>query len=244
MKRFPLGLTLLALLVFTLLVGLGLWQLRRLRETDLNRAHIAALVRAPAVPLAPLLARSHPGDRLDHTRVSLRCDPPRTPAPIIYRYSVADGAVGWRLLTMCRLAAALYDGVALDRGRIAALDGAMNPGAITVPEPRAVTGVLRSLGGMTSFGDAMPSAVGAVRLVRVVDARAIADIARLSGVKAPAPYYVVVESESPAPAGVTPAPVAEDVPRDNFQYALTWFGLAAGLACVYAALVWRRLKDR
>lgn len=244
MKRFPFGLTIAALTVFVLLVGLGLWQLRRLEETNLNRSRIAALVRAPSEPLESLLARARPGDRLDHTRVSLRCESSEVPAPIIYRYSVVDGAVGWRLLAMCRLAAAGYDGIAIDRGHVAALDGAMSPPALSFREPQALTGVLRSLGGMTSFGDTMQSVVAGVRLVRVVDAHAIDAMARPSGLKAPAPYYVVVESETPALEGVTPAPVAEDVPRDNFEYALTWFGLAGALGCVYAALVWRRLRGR
>ena len=44
-----------------------------------------------------------------------------------------------------------------------------------------------------------------------------------SGARRPLPYYLAVESEAPAPAGITPAPVTEDTPRDNFGYALTWW---------------------
>ena len=244
MRRFPIGLTIAASAVFLLLIALGTWQLRRLEETNLNRARIAALAHAPPRPLPSVLAQSNFGAGLDHTRVSVDCEPSAAQTPVIYRYSVADGAVAWRLLGMCRLAAPGVGGVAIDRGRIAALDGAMAPPAISFPPPRSLTGVLRSLGGATLFGDDMPSTVQAAHLVRVLDARSIDELARLSGVAAPMRYYLVVESETPPLAGVTPAPVAEDVPRDNFQYALTWFGLAGGLACVYAAMVWRRLKSR
>jgi surfeit locus 1 family protein len=243
-RRFPVGLTLAVLAVFAILIGLGVWQLRRLDETNLNRARLAALVRAPARPLDSLLARSKRDGDLDHTRVSVWCGPVEPTASVTYRYSVADGAVGWRLLAMCPLSASGYDAIAIDRGRIAALNGVNDPRPMAFSAPRAVTGVLRSLGGATMFGDDMPSATAAVHLVRVVDSHAIAQMARLAGLRAPAPYYVVAESERPTPAGVTPAPVAEDVPRDNFQYALTWFGLAAALAWVYAAMVWRRLKGR
>jgi surfeit locus 1 family protein len=242
-RRFPVGLTLAALAVFTILIGLGLWQLRRLEETNQHRARLAALVNAPPQPLGPLLARSARDD-LDHTRISVRCGPPAGSAPVTYRYSLAGGQLGWRLLTLCRLSETRFDSILIDRGRVAALDGATDPRPLAFAAPQAVNGVLRSLGGATMFGDEMPSASAQVRLVRVVDAQAISAMARLAGAKTPAPYYVVVESETPAPAGVAPSPVAEDVPRDNFQYALTWFGLAAALAWVYAAMVWRRLKGQ
>jgi len=241
-KRFPLGLTIVSVIAFAILAGLGVWQLRRLDETNLNRARLAALVHAPSQALESVLARSGRNADLDHTRVSVRCEPSGSPSPVTYRYSVPDGAVAWRLVMMCRLPGRQYDGIAVDRGHVAALSGAMDPRAMSFSDPQAVTGVLRSLGGATLLGDDMASGTDTAHLIRVVDAHTIGEMARLSGVKSPAPYYIVVESEVPAPAGVTPAPVAEDVPRDNFQYALTWFGLAAALAWVYAAMVWRRLK--
>ncbi len=243
MKRFPVGLTIAALIVFAVLIGLGEWQLRRLDETNLKRARLAALVHASPRPLEEVLAQARRGEDVDHTRVSARCAPVAPTSPIIYRYSVLDGEVGWRLLAMCPLAASGFDGIVIDRGRVAALDGAVDPRPIAFSAPGGVTGVLRSLGGGALLGDDMPSQAP-VRLVRVVDPRAIGGIARVTGVSRPAPYYLVVETEDHPPSGVTPAPVAEDVPRDNFQYAMTWFGLAAALAWVYAAMVWRRLKGR
>jgi cytochrome oxidase assembly protein ShyY1 len=33
-----------------------------------------------------------------------------------------------------------------------------------------------------------------------------------------------------------------NLPDNHLQYAITWFGLAFGLACVYALLVVRRLR--
>ncbi len=241
MKRVPPGLTLAALVVLALLVGLGVWQLRRLAETTRNRQRIEALAHAPAIPLAPLLAS---GANLDHRRVSVDCGPPPSTAPIVYRYALADGTVAWRLLTMCSLTGGAYDGVLLDRGLIAAAGGAMAPPATRYPAPGSITGVLRRLGAAPLFSDSLRSDVAGVTLLRVLDAAAVRRIAALAGIARPAPYYVVVEAERPAVAGVSPAPVAEDVPRDNFQYALTWFGLAAALACVYAAFIWRRLRSR
>lgn len=243
MKRFPVGLTLAALLALGALISLGVWQLNRLAETTRNRERIAALSNAPAVPLARLLATTIPLN-LDHRRIVVDCQPARASAPVVYRYAIADGVVSWRLLTMCALSGGPFDGILLDRGLVATLSGVMAPNAMRFPGPATVTGVSRVLGASPLFGDSMPSGVPDITLLRVLDPRAVGRVALLAGLSRPAPYYLVVESEQPAVAGVKPSPVVEDVPRDNFGYALTWFGLAGALACVYAAFLWRRLSSR
>jgi surfeit locus 1 family protein len=57
-----------------------------------------------------------------------------------------------------------------------------------------------------------------------------------------APFYV--EQEAPIPPGGLPQPgmLTIDLPNNHLQYAITWFGLAAGLATVfmfYARAQWR-----
>ncbi len=241
MKRFPIGLTLATAIALAILLTLGVWQLRRRDETVANQARIAALAGARAQPLEVLAAA---GDALslDHRRVSVSCAPPERPSPTMVRYSLHEGVVGWRLLTFCHAAGPGFDGVLLDRGGIAALTGAMAPRRLAIAEPGLVVGVLRKVGRPPLFGDEMSAAAGDVPAVRVIDKHTLADAARRSGVSAPLPLYLAVESEAPAPAGLQPAPPTEDTPRDNFQYALTWFGLAAALAWIYAAMVWRRMK--
>jgi surfeit locus 1 family protein len=239
-KRLPIGLIIASVVAFAILVALGVWQLDRLKETNANRAAVAALSHTPARPIEAVL--SDPG-RADHARVDVSCRPPGTPLPTTYRYALPGGRVGWRLLTLCRLDAAGFDGVLLDRGSIAQLGGAMEPAALSFPPPGRVTGILRKLGGKPLFGDDMTSVGDATPTVRVIDPPAVARIAARSGSKRPAPWYVVVERETPAVPGVDPSPVTEDTPRDNFGYALTWFGLALALAGVSGAYVWRRVRS-
>jgi surfeit locus 1 family protein len=68
---------------------------------------------------------------------------------------------------------------------------------------------------------------------------------RASG-RGAAPYVLVAEHETPAPPGVSPAPYPD--PAANLEYAgayaPTWFGLAGVLACIYAALLWRRYHPK
>ncbi len=236
MRRFPIGLTLAALVAFVILVGLGLWQLDRLKQTNANRAAIAALSGVPARPLEAVLLD---GVHADHARVALTCQPSGA-SPATYRYALPNGVVGWRLLTMCPIAGSRFDGVLLDRGLVTKLAGAMAPASLTFPAPASVTGVLRKLGRKPMFGNEM-TAVAGPPTVRVIDLPAVARIAARSGLSHPAPWYVVVERETPAAPDVAPSPVTEDTPRDNFGYALTWFGLALALLGVWAAFVWRRV---
>ena len=57
-----------------------------------------------------------------------------------------------------------------------------------------------------------------------------------------APFYV--EMESPVPAGGLPKPgrLVVNLPDNHLQYAITWFGLAFGLAGVYVLFIVRRLR--
>ena len=59
-----------------------------------------------------------------------------------------------------------------------------------------------------------------------------------------APFYV--EMERPVPPGGLPKPgkLVVNLPDNHLQYAITWFGLAFGLVCVYALFVVRRLNRR
>ncbi len=59
-----------------------------------------------------------------------------------------------------------------------------------------------------------------------------------------APFYI--DQESPVPAGGLPLPgkAVVNLPNNHLQYAITWFGLALGLAGVYAVWVTGRLRRR
>ncbi len=235
MKRFPIGLTLAAGLVLALLISLGLWQLRRLDETNATRAKIAALSGAPAVELTGILAGSPEGAAGDHVRVSVDC---LQAAPVnLLRYAIRDGAVAWRLLSLCHLTGEHNRTLLVDRGLVSGLAHAVAPQLAVFRAPVHLIGVLRTLGAKPWLGNSMGP--GAVRVVDAATVNALAAGARMNR---PLPYYLAVESETPQLVGVVPAALAEDTPRDNFGYALTWFGLAVGLVAVWAAMVWRRLK--
>jgi surfeit locus 1 family protein len=75
----------------------------------------------------------------------------------------------------------------------------------------------------------------------VRDPKAMAEAHKWASV---APFYI--DQESPVPPGGVPLPGKLDVqlPDNHLQYAITWFGLALGLAGVYAFWIAGRLRRR
>ena len=102
----------------------------------------------------------------------------------------------------------------VDRGFITASRGSTQPPTVVLPAPVHVVGVLS--------------------LIYMHPGSMLA------------PYTIVAERETPAPPGISPAPYPD--PRRNLQYvgacAPTWFGLAAVVAGVYAAMLWRRRRPK
>ncbi len=243
-RAFPIVLTIVAAVALSILIGLGVWQLHRLTWKEGLLARIAALRDAPPRPIGAVLNRVARGETMDFTRVSVVCAAATHPSPLVFRYDLNDGQVGWRAMAPCRLTGAPFDGILLDRGLVTRFADAMAPEPVRFLEPRAVTGVLRTVPGASPLDPARPQVQNGVTVLRVLDKEALAVVARASGLSRPAPYVLAVEAETPAPDGVAPRALPQDIPNNHFVYALTWFALAGILAWFYVAMVWRRLAGR
>jgi len=214
-ERFPIGLTLAALIAFAICAGLGVWQLQRAAWKAHVLTQIAARAHARPQPIGPVLARAARGEDMGFTRVVVNCQP-SPPSATSYQAGADTGGWVWRATATCALPDAAYAGVLVERGVLDASRGATAAPTVTLGPPREVEGVLRPA----------PPNPGASN-------------ARL------APYVLVAERETPPVPGVTPTPVADAAPATLQYvgaYAPTWFGLAGVLAGVYAALLWRRLR--
>lgn len=237
-RRFPWGLTITALIAMAILVGLGVWQVRRLAWKEALLAKIAALETAAARPIAEAL--SH-GGSAEFVRVQASCAPPTAPiaGSSLYRYAVRDDRIGWRLLGACRIAAGPYDGIVLDRGIIERFMGSTSPRPLSFPPAGTVVGVLRAAGVRPWLGPAVMEQGPGFIAYRVLDRASLMQIAHAEGLARPAPYILAVEQESPALTGVTPAAIPKDIPNNHLVYAITWFSLALILAWFYASMLIR-----
>jgi surfeit locus 1 family protein len=208
-----------------ILIGLGVWQLERLRWKQDLLAHVAKLQNAPPVPLASIMGQ--PPAALDFVRVSLAC-PDLEMRPSLHLHALKGGDEGKRFITACQIG---DRSVLVDRGFLEDGDEAA-PERVDLGQP--LVGVLRISGGrnfVTPLNDAKKN----IWYWRDVPAMAEA-------LSAPRPLPVTLMMETPAPVGGGPFPSAlpEEIPNRHLEYALTWFGLAAALAGVYIAMLLRR----
>ena len=226
------GTAILVLICLTILIGLGVWQLQRLKWKENLLARIAALQAAPARPLADILAAA--GD-LDFVRVSVAC-PDLERRPTLRLFAVWNGQAGYRMIAACPISAAGFSSVLVDRGFQPLEQPTPHPpGRPVLPGP--VIGVLRQ-GDKPNFVTP-PNRVGE----NLWYSRNPAAMAKALGATAPAPVFLMLEQPDPMGAGPQPAPIPANIPNRHFEYALTWFGLAASLIGVYAAMLFRRRRD-
>src|SRR4051812_22547683 len=220
-RRFPIGLTIATLIAFAILCVLGGWQMKRLARKEDRLARIEVLKPAPAQPVGAVMARAEKGEDGAWTRASVDCPPDKAQTlPLVY--GVRDGDIVWRATALCKTSAAGYGAILLDLGVIKALTGQSAPTPAALAAPEKAVGVLMA-----------PKTLGGDRA---------ATVARFAADK-PAPYILMVESATPVPPGVTPAPLPAEISNRHLEYALTWFGLAVTLLFIYAAMLWRKMRS-
>jgi surfeit locus 1 family protein len=232
--RFSIGLTIATLIALVILISLGVWQLQRLKWKEGLLAHVAALQSAQARDIGLVLDSVREGHDADFTRVSVTC-PGLASAPFVELYGIRDAQAGVRLISACPVTSARFQTVLVDRGFVADSVSARPPVDPASTAPVELVGVLR----VPERGNFVtPKNQPGRWFTR--DAQAMA---RQLHAPAPAPLFLMAETPTnPEWKALVPAPLPVDIPNNHFDYALTWFGLAAALACVYVADLFRRRK--
>jgi surfeit locus 1 family protein len=233
--RFPVGLTLATAIAFAILVGLGVWQLQRLKWKEAILAHVAAAQSAQPVDVGPVLDGLAQGRDVDYTRVVATC-PGLAAAPFLELYWLHEGGqAGARLISACPVASSRYRSVLVDRGFVPDTVTARPPVDPSASAPVRIVGVLRK--------PDRPSFIALKNRPGRWFTRDVAAMAAALKAPAPAPIFLYAEtSTNPGFKALEPAPLPTDIPNRHFEYALTWFGLAGALLCVYAAALVRRVR--
>jgi cytochrome oxidase assembly protein ShyY1 len=238
------GLALISLLMVSVLLSLGVWQLQR--RTD-KHALIAALTeRLAAAPGALPAVRDWPAltpARDEFRRVSFPATYLSRPDAMVYSSGSAvrddiSGPGTWAFLP-----AQLPSGesVAINAGFVqntmqdrAQQDRAVAP--LITGAPVLLTGYLRF---PDSGGALTPHEDPAKRLWFTRDLHSMAD--RL-GWGEVAPFYIDLERPVPASGIPKPAALSVHLKDDHMQYAITWFGLAGAVAIAFG--VWLKGQRR
>jgi len=230
---FPIGLSVATAIAFAILVGLGVWQLQRLKWKEGLLAHIAALQTAAPRSLGAVLDAVAQGRDADFTRVSATC-PGLAHAPFVELYALQGPQAGARLISACPVESAAYRTILVDRGFVPDTTAERPKVDPADAAPVALTGVLRKPPRPGFFAPAN-------RPPRWFT-RDIPAMARALGAPQPAPVVLMAETTSnPEFKPLTPAPLPAEIPNRHLEYALTWFGLAGALLAVYAARLFGRM---
>ena len=229
---FPIVLTLAVLVAFAILVGLGVWQLRRLQYFTQLKQQIAAQETGPPLPVETVLARLKPGSDAAYSRVSLACPDVET-RPVVRLFVPSEGLAGYRLITECPLKSGPYGSILVDRGFVPQLGDETPRDIPGQPISQPIVGVLHA-GGQRNF--VTPPNIPASNQWYWRDIPAMAQ-----ALHAPKAAQVFLMLESPVPPGgqPRPIPVLRHFPN-NLGYAITWFGLAGALVGVYLAMLFRK----
>jgi len=233
-----------ALLGIAILLGLGVWQLERLQWKEALIARVTARLDAPAI------AAPGPSDwnRLDLNLAEYE--------PVVVTGRLANdrevhvvqalteprgryGGFGHFVMTPLTTP----DGwiVYVNRGFVP--EDRTDPATRTASQVDGVvtvTGLLRAPHDRSWF---MPSDRVAGNEWFSRDPFVFARAAGLPFAKV-APYIIDARADPSLPGGLPQGgETIVDFPNNHLQYALTWFGLAAGLAGVFAVFAWGRLKN-
>ena len=231
--RRRLALTAAFLIALVVLIGLGVWQLQRLAWKRNLVERIADAQVQPATALDEALRAHRDGLDVEYARVVTDC-PGLDQAPYLKLFALRERVIGFRAVSACSVDDAVYGSILVDRGFVAEADAARMPATGGEgPRHRPVVGVLRLPEAPTFVTP--KDRPGENAWFR----RDVAAMARALDAKRPAPLFLMLESPPPEGFGPAPAPLPPGLSNRHLGYALTWFGLAAALTAVYAAMLLR-----
>jgi len=225
------ALTALMLAGLALLIGLGVWQLKRLEWKQGLIAQIEARTKGPPITLEDAVALAGQGRDPSYYRV--RVDGRFHHAKERYLYAVSEGRVGWHVITPLET----------EDGDIVLVDRGFVPDELKDPSARAlgqvenvvtVTGIARSPETQTLF---TPDNEPKVNRWFWRDLAGMARSMFPAGTIDVAPFFL--EADKSKVPGFWPegGQTRLEIPNNHLQYAITWFLLGACLLIVYGLYV-------
>ncbi|MEZ5810749.1 MAG: SURF1 family protein [Rhizobiaceae bacterium] len=229
------ALTVLALGAFAVLAGLGVWQVKRLQWKESLIAAIDERIASKPVALAEIERRLADPDGIEYRPVTVSGTFDH--AGEAYFFTTHKGRTGYYVYTPLMLA----DGRALfvNRGFVPYdnKDPATRPQGQVEGEV-TVTGLAR-----TAIAEKPSSLIPDNDLEKnIFYWKDLSDMAALAGFGTDASVVrlFIDADDTPNPGGLPMGGVTIiDLPNNHLQYAITWFGLAAALAGVFGAWLWR-----
>ena len=225
------GLTALMLAALAVLIGLGVWQLKRLEWKQGLIAQIEARTKGPPITLEDAVALA--GEGRDPSYYRVRVDGRFHHAKELYLYAVSEGRVGWHVIAPFETEDG--DVVLVDRGFVP--DELKDPSARALGQVEnvvTVTGIVRTPETQTVF---TPDNEPKVNRWFWRDLAGMARSMFPAGTTEVAPFFLEAD-KSEVPGGWPEGGQTRlEIPNNHLQYAITWFLLATVLLIVYGLYV-------
>ncbi len=231
--------TMLAFCGIAVLISLGFWQLdRKVWKENLIASLTARLSRAPE-PLPPREAWSRLlQQEAEYRRVTFRAEFVPNEFALVYTAGSAFRpdvvGPGYWVMVPARLAG---DGIVIVNRGFVPFEHSRTP----IVAPTGMLDIVGVLRWPEKAGLFTPAAEPQNNVWYVRDP---ASIAAAKQWNTTAPFYVEMETPVQASGWPKPGKLVVNLPDNHLQYAITWFGLAAGLAGVYGAWLAGRLRRR
>ncbi|TAM99021.1 MAG: SURF1 family protein [Rhizobiaceae bacterium] len=234
-SRFPFGFAIFSIAALALLIALGTWQVKRLAWKEGLLATIHERIHAAPRPLADLekqFARTHDVEYW-----------PVTARGTFLNGSERDFLATWKGAS----GFFVYTPLKLDDGRFLFVNRGFVPYDRKDPSTRPAGEVTREVTVTGLARDPLaekPSSLVpdndlAKNIFYWKDIKAMAATAGLPAGATVLPFFVDA-NDAPNPGGLPVGGVTYiDLPNNHFQYALTWYGLAAMVAALMVLRLWR-----
>jgi surfeit locus 1 family protein len=210
-------------------IGLGRWQVRRLRD---RRANNAVLLTARERPPLELTTTVNSGTPIDSGRRVVARGSFEPHDQIILRGRVQNDGPGLQVVTPFELA----DGSVLwvVRGFVASPDAVTPPDTIATPAPDTVTITGLALAIPVTSDSGAPLRHNGVTTWKRLDR---GTLARLRAGSLPSYLLLAGDATGPGRLATSPPPELDDGP--HLSYAIQWFGIALAVLTFGVIVLWR-----
>jgi surfeit locus 1 family protein len=227
------GFTALAFAALAVLIGLGIWQVKRLHWKEGLIAAIDARTKGEPISLDQAVALAKEGRDASYYRVRVEGRFDNTKERYLFSQSISDGTPGWHVITPFTTTQGVL--VLVDRGFVPdQLKDSSTRASGEIEGTTTVTGIVRI---PETQGLFTPNNEPEVNRWFWRDLNGMV-ISMFPTATLDVPPFFIEAEKSEVPGGWPEGGQTRlSLPNNHLQYATTWFGLAAALIVIYAFYV-------
>jgi surfeit locus 1 family protein len=227
------GFTALALAALAVLIGLGVWQIKRLHWKEGLIAAIDARTKGEPIGLDQAIALAKKGRDPSYYRVRVEGRFDNTKERYLFSQSISDGTPGWHVITPFTTTEGEF--VLIDRGFMP--DNLKDPSTRASGEIEGVTTLTGVVRAPETQGLFTPNNEPVANRWFWRDLNGMVYSMFPTATLDVPPFFIDAE-KSDVPGGWPEGGQTRlELPNNHLQYAITWFGLALALIVIYGFYV-------